>query len=117
VDKGGRDGLTARPPSNSAQAGLSPPGRRVEMIAHRVLFAGTAIAEQFVPLHCSIATPRAHDEAVYADLGENHDLGGPATADEGIEPPARGLCPKPPGYLEPADDKVSLAPRYRRGRR
>ena len=65
-----------------------------------MLFAGTAIAEQFVPLHCSIATPRAHDEAVYADLGENHDLGGPATAEPGMGLTYWGPCPQTPGIFE-----------------
>jgi hypothetical protein len=41
---------------------------------------------------------------------------GPATADEGTEPHALET-PKPPGYLKPADDKVRVAPRDRRGRR
>ena len=47
-----------------ASGELSLPGRRVEMTAHRALFAGTTITEQFAPPHCSIATPGAHDEAV-----------------------------------------------------
>jgi len=40
------------------------------MTAHRALFAGTAITEQFAPLHCSIATPWAHDEAVWLPTSE-----------------------------------------------
>jgi hypothetical protein len=45
----------ARPPPSSAQRGVVLAGTRVEMIAHRALFAGTTITEQFAPLHCSIA--------------------------------------------------------------
>ena len=57
--------LTVRPPPSSARAGtLSLPGRRVEMTAYQELSAGTAIAEQFAPLHCGVTTPRTHDEAI-----------------------------------------------------
>jgi len=57
VDEAGRDGLSARPPRAPRKRGLSLPGRRVEMTAHRALFAGTIITGQFASLHCSIATP------------------------------------------------------------
>jgi hypothetical protein len=51
-----------------------------------------------------------------ADLGENHDPGGRSDS-KWKDQAARmgGSAPKPPGYLEPADDKARVNPAVQAG--
>ena len=82
MDEGARDGLTFVQPRAPRKRGLSLPGRRVEMTAHRALYAGRPSPSSSRHYIAASLLPEPMMRRSRADLGENHDLGRRATADE-----------------------------------